>query len=70
MRMKRDHILNPDDFDSVEGKLRAVNGSLEGLLDGTEAYRLRRDATEWMAAITSSLIILHQVVEGMLKDEL
>jgi hypothetical protein len=68
--MRKEHIHHPDDFDTVEGKLRVVNESLDGLLVGTEAYRLRQDAVEWMAAATASLIVLHQVIEAMLNDEL
>ncbi len=67
--MKRDHIVNPDDFDSVQGKLRVVNESLDGLLEGTERFRITKDAADILAAIVASLIALHQVVGQMLVDE-
>jgi hypothetical protein len=67
--MKKEDMHVPDDFASLEGKLRVVDESLAGLLAGSEAFRLRRDAVEWMAAATASLIILHQVVAAMLEDQ-
>lgn len=67
--MRKEHIVNPDDFDTLEGKIRVISESFDGLLAGTEAYRLRQDPIEWMAAITASMIVLHQVVQAMLEEQ-
>jgi hypothetical protein len=66
--MKKEQIHNPDDFHTTAGKLRVVQESLDGLLEGSEAYRLRRDLVAWMASVTASQIILHQVLAAMLEE--
>lgn len=71
--MKRKHIVNPPDFVSIEGKLRAVEDSLDGLLDSTEQFKrdggLPHSLIELIASMTASLIVLHQVVAEMLREE-
>jgi hypothetical protein len=67
--MKREHIVNPDDFESIEGKMRVVHESLDGLLEGTERFRQTKDIADILATIVASLIALHQVVGQMLADD-
>lgn len=66
--MKRDHIVNPPDFAKIEGKLRAVEESLDGLLNETEHFVVTRNSAEMLASIVASVIVLHQVVAQMLKE--
>lgn len=68
--MNRDQLINPDDFDTAEVKLQAVEESLDGLFAATQAVALRGDSIELLAALTSSLIVIHQVVAQMLKEDI
>ncbi len=67
--MKKKDIHVPDDFDSVLGKIEAVEGSLDGLLKDTQGFALNRVAEPLLAGMCASLIVLHQVVLAMLQDE-
>ena len=74
--MRKDEIYLPEDFTSIEGKLRVVEDSLDGLLAATEKMAEADDGDdtadaiiELMAEISASLITLHLVVSGLLEDQ-
>ena len=74
--MRKDEIYLPPDFESVQGKLKVVDDSIDQLLDATDRMANTGDdedtadaIIELLAEMTASLVVLHMVVAGMLQDE-
>ena len=72
--MRKDEIYVPPDFPSIDGKLRAVNDSINQLLDATDRMADADEDTadamvELLADMTASLVVLHLVVAGMLEAQ-
>lgn len=74
--MRRDEIYLPPDFESVQGKLKVVDDSIDQLLDATDRMANADDdedtadaIVELLADMTASLLVLHMVIAAMLQDE-
>lgn len=71
--MRRDELPLPGDFDSIAGKLKVVDDSINQLLDATERAASSDDdddvLVELLADISAALIVLHLVVAGMLEND-
>ena len=74
--MRRDEIYLPPDFESVEGKLKVVDDSIDQLLDATDRMANTGDdedtadaIVELLADMTASLVVLHMVIADMLQNE-
>lgn len=73
--MRKDELYMPSDFDSVEGKLRVVDDSIDHLLNAIDrAAHADADDTddalvELMADMSAALVAIHMVVASMLQGQ-
>lgn len=71
--MQRDDLYLPSDFDSVDGKLRVVDDSINALLNAIDRAAHADDEddalVELMADMSAAIVAIHMVVASMLQDQ-
>lgn len=67
--MKREQLQWPEELNTLDGRIAALEENIDAMLRATEAMRLRNDVIGMLAACAAGILVTSQVLLAELMAE-